>query len=663
MEMLNIIGHLSDMDFITRELVLLGCMHPVNAMHEIDSNNFTISTTIKETDALVEINFIKPYRSNRQDSELFQKTEKLLSLFELDPSEVEWNPRWNMDFDEWVEEIRKIYGKVESCQNEMEELKVRQKEIDQLIQYFEYIKDLDIPWHELKGMEHFDFRMGLLSKENMAKLRTNYDNTPAIVYPVHWLPDGVVVISIVPKSLTTELERIYHSLGYQPIHLSDEYKGTPREIIEQLNNERNGIKEKLQACHTDISKVKAENVDIIRQAYAECKLFEKMQLLKNEAACSNEFFYMAGWIPVKVKKLLEERLKPVEERTMISYKNPEQVDKQLTPPTLLRNSRLLRPFEALVNMYGTPSYNEMDPTSFVGLSYMLLFGAMFGDLGQGFLFFLAGLFLAKLKSRTNLGGVLARLGISSMLFGVLYGSVFGFENVIPALLVRPMENITTMLIAAVVLGVILLSIAFIYSLLNAIKHRDIEEGLLGKNGVTGLLFFWSLLIIVLLYLQKGTLPLPMPVIIIILGSLLLLMVVRQPVANLLKKKRPLYREKASDYYVEEGFGILETILSMLSNTISFVRVGAFALNHVGLFVAFETMSEMIQNAGGKILVLILGNVVIIGLEGLIVFIQGLRLEYYELFGKYYSGSGIPYRPVKWKIPGRKRRRVSTGATR
>jgi V/A-type H+-transporting ATPase subunit I len=660
MEMLNIIGHLDDMDFISRELVLLECIHMVNAMNEIESNNFTISTTEKNMGALVDVNFIRPYREIHDHVKALQQVNSLLEAFGMDKEEALRQPGEHFDFARTVESIDMVYKKVESCLKDIETMKQRISRSMELRQYFSYIEELNIPWQELRGMEYFYFRIGLFPKENMDRLRNNYDNTPAIVYPVHMLPNSVAVISIAPKSLMVELDRIYNSLGYQSLNIPDDYKGTPKEIIRSLEDEEKELQMEIEKCNYTVNQVKNEHGDLIEQCYSELKIYEKMEEINKEAACSNDFFYMSGWIPVRVKERLEKRLKPIEERTLLIYKDPGHVNKKIKPPTNLKNFFLVRPFEALVNMYGTPAYNELDPTSFVGISYMLLFGAMFGDLGQGLLFFLTGLFLTLRKSRPNLGGVATRLGISSMVFGALYGSVFGFEDIIPAVLVRPMQNINTILIAAIVLGVVLLTAAFIYGLVNAWKRRDVEEGLLGRNGLVGLIFFWTLLIFVLLYMKNGSMPLPLPVMILILGALLALMVVRQPLANWLMKKKPLYHESAGDYYIEEGFGLLETLLSMLSNTISFVRVGAFALNHVGLFVAFQTMADMINNAAGSVVVLIIGNVVIIGLEGLIVFIQGLRLEYYELFSKYYDGSGIPYHPVRLDFRRLRKKRNHAG---
>ncbi|WDU84558.1 V-type ATPase 116kDa subunit family protein [Caloramator sp. Dgby_cultured_2] len=124
-------------------------------------------------------------------------------------------------------------------------------------------------------------------------------------------------------------------------------------------------------------------------------------------------FYLSGWVPAVFKRRVKRSLEDLEEKLIIIYKPIKEIREGLAPPTYLKNGYLLRPFESIVKLYGIPSYNELDPTSFVGISYMLLFGAMFGDVGQGLVLFLIGEFLNRRKRRPNLGGVLARLGISS----------------------------------------------------------------------------------------------------------------------------------------------------------------------------------------------------------------------------------------------------------
>lgn len=242
---------------------------------------------------------------------------------------------------------------------------------------------------------------------------------------------------------------------------------------------------------------------------------------------------------------------------------------------------------------------------------------------------------------------MSRLGISSMFFGALYGAVFGFEDIIPALLIKPFENINTVLAGAVAVGICLILISYVYGIINCVKRKDVKEGLFGKDGLVGLLFYLCLLVLVGgQFLGKTIIPMEIGVVIVLLS--IALMIFKEPLTNYILKKRPLHEEDVSGYYIEGIFSIIETLLSMLSGTVSFIRVGAFALTHVGLFIAFETIGKLIGTTAGNIIVLIIGNVIIIGLEGLIVFIQGLRLQYYELFSRYYKGEGKEFKPVKIK---------------
>jgi V/A-type H+-transporting ATPase subunit I len=303
-----------------------------------------------------------------------------------------------------------------------------------------------------------------------------------------------------------------------------------------------------------------------------------------------------------------------------------------------------------VTLYGTPSYKEADPTSFLAISYMILFGAMFGDLGQGFIFAFTG-FMMGLKKKSAVSGVLIRIGLSSMLFGSLYDSVFGIEHVLSGFLVhlfnneglehlflRPIENTNVILILSVALGIVFLLVSFVYSIFNKLKNGDIKEGLFGRNGVNGLVLFIGLLSLGGMTFYGAPLW-GIKLLTLLLGMTVILLVIREPLSNQILGKLPLYHEGAGAYYMESGFELLETFLSMLSNGISFIRVGAFALNHVGLFIAFHTIASMIGTSVGDVAMFIVGNVVVIALEGLIVFIQGLRLIYYEMFSKYYTGDG------------------------
>ncbi|WP_242990224.1 V-type ATP synthase subunit I [Acetobacterium bakii] len=318
------------------------------------------------------------------------------------------------------------------------------------------------------------------------------------------------------------------------------------------------------------------------------------------------------------------------------------------PPTKMKNNWLFRPFEALVKMYGVPSYNELDPTPFLSITYMFCFGFMFGDVGQGLVLALAGFILG--KKGVELGNVLFRLGICSTFFGFMYGSFFGFEEIIQPIWVRPFEEVNTILLTAVFVGIGMLFAAYVYSIINKLKKKEIKEGVFGKNGICGFILYASFLGLVGINLSGfGTAQLLNPILIGLAILMILIVLVREPLANYLMKHSPLYEESASDYYVESGFELFEMLLAMFSNTLSFIRIGAFALTHVGLFMAFQTLSLMAQNGIISVGIFIFANVLIIVLEGLIVSIQALRLQFYELFSKYYTGDGVEFKPVDLQI--------------
>jgi len=201
--------------------------------------------------------------------------------------------------------------------------------------------------------------------------------------------------------------------------------------------------------------------------------------------------------------------------------------------------KLFKPFETLVKMYGTPAYHEKDPTIFFGLTYMLLFGAMFGDVGQGLILLFSGLTLEFVLKKEGLGGVLSRIGLSSTVFGFIYGSVFGSEKIIAPLIIRPMANINYILITGVVFGILLILSAYIYNIINSGIEKNVERGLFSRNGVAGLIFYLILLYTIFRVLVTHSSI--SPAFIYIMISLLLLMVFKQPLANKLIHADKLYQ--------------------------------------------------------------------------------------------------------------------------
>lgn len=648
MEMMNVIGYLAQLDRVSSEIVRSGSVHIVNALSEINQNNFTIMTPEQDTNILMNLNFIEQYNKPADVSDGVKKIEELMDFFRLDRKIYSSKLKNYIEFPGLIGTIESIYNDVSGCRKDYNNKQEEIRKAKKLKEYIEKVRDVKLDINVLKSMKLFSFSLGKFSKENYSKLKDNKENISSIIYSI--CPDEgcQVVMSITPKILEAEVDRIFKSLNYEEITLPDNLSGTPDEIVLELTETINRYNDDLELIKKEIDKLKDKYSRFIGECYGRAKLYEKVQLINNEVACTPEFFYMAGWVPVSEKKNIENRLSKFGDRLIVMFKPQSEVSSSITPPTKLKNNLFVKPFETIVDMYGIPSYNEADPTSFVAISYMIMFGCMFGDIGQGFIFLLAGILMTLKNRESNFGGILSRLGLSSMFFGAMFGSVFGNEDIFPHLLIKPLDNINAVLIGGIALGIVFTTVSFVYSFINSSKRKDFEGGVLDKNGAAGFLFYWLILLTALSMVGVPGIKVPLNGAVTALCVLLLLMVFKEPLANIITGRRPLYNEAISDYYIESGFGVIETLLSMLSNTISFIRVGAFALNHAGLFIAFATLADMMKSKAGNISILVLGNIIIIGLEGLIVFIQGLRLEYYELFSKYFEGDGMEYSPVKLK---------------
>ena len=440
---------------------------------------------------------------------------------------------------------------------------------------------------------------------------------------------------VYPKKVKKDVSRSINTLGFVDNDIPDNLNSS------NIDREYIKVNDELTSLHRQINTINSQYEDTINNLSYSLDHAKKSEELKSNMAQGDKYFYLSGWVPeseVDKFKTLEDKYN----NTILSTKDDQSVNQQ--PPTRLKNNKVFKPFEYLVNMYGAPSYDEVDPTPFFAITYMLLYGLMFGDLGQGLVFLALGFYISK-KNKTY-GALLKRIGISASVFGLMYGSFFGKEDLIPTLLIKPFDNVMTVLIASVVFGISLMVISYIIGIYNKVsKQHNIEEGIFGKEGLAGLMMMISFIIIVLNLVNKSPIPMPIGTVMLILS--IIMMVFKQPIARKITGSKRLYDSNKSDYYIESSFSIIEALLSVFSNLVSFTRVGAFAINHVGLYMAFEVMANLAGGFWGGV-ILLLGNLLIIGLEGMIVFIQGLRLEFYEMFSKYYEGNGRLFRPISSK---------------
>lgn len=645
MYMVNLVGHLEDFDNLTKVLAQGSFMQPVNALQEIDSSDFVMKTSEDNVEALMDAGYIRPYIYDRDYTTGLKKINKLIEeeksfkVLGLKTKDV------ILDFNEMEQKMTEISEGYDRVAGEYEDLRDKLDFINKTYEVISFLQEVNQPIENFTNIKNFKVSVYKLGNDSMEKIKANYENIPSVIETVYKDNEVTICMAFTPNLLLSETERIFKSANSEELPIPQEYKGIPKDVLNILKSEKADLINAMTKCEGNVKSFLKENNKIIKILRNSYELEQKSSEIKKASASTLEFFYLSGWVPQSCIGKLESTVR-ANDRIMMIKKEPHEVNnKAIIPPTKLKNSKLFRPFESMVGMYGTPTYNEIDPTMFLAITYTLMFGAMFGDVGQGGVLFLIGYILRHKKKRTNLGPIVERLGLSSIVFGFLYGSIFGSEEIIGAILVRPMEDIKDVLMWAIIFGCGLLLIGFVLGIINNLRRGDIEHGIFGKEGLAGFLFYIGALVLVATKLSGKDI-LPGWFWAIYLVTFLILILLKQPLANLIKGNRPLFDDGPKDYFIESTFEVIETILSLFSNTVSFIRVGAFALNHVGLFMAFASVAHMVKSGVASGFILILGNIIIIGLEGLIVFIQGLRLQYYELFSKYYQGAGVPFEPVE-----------------
>ncbi|TYQ17694.1 UNVERIFIED_CONTAM: V/A-type H+-transporting ATPase subunit I [Acetivibrio alkalicellulosi] len=585
---------------------------------------------------------LSPYSDDNSHCVLVKRCSTLLESMGLNPLDA-----GNENKDKKIMPTQDVFDQLDMLESEFENLTSKkiqlEKQLDEnshVKKQLELLSNIDVQLDRFFNFEFFKFRFGKMPKKSYSQLQLYLEDLECIVIPVSSDKDSVWIIYFAPQMYGEKLDGIFSSLYFERTRISGDFKGTPSEVLAELKSEIISLEKELEETNKAINLFISENTSKAFHIYNSFQNLNKLCEIKKYVAQTKDSFYILGWIP---KKELDALTPIFEGYSNISFivEDPDIVN-NAKPPTELKNNSIFRPFESLVKMYGLPSYNEIDPTTFVAITYFIMFGIMFGDVGQGLVLFLLGFIL--LKKKLPLGGVIIGAGLSSILFGFVYGSVFGFEHWIHPLWAAPMENTDQLLVFGVVVGVLFMSSSMILNIINGIKSKNLTRVLFDKNGLAGFVFYWLVIAFVLYFFNTGKVFISIGFIVLCLLLPLIAIFLKEPVENYIHK-RSLLPQNKSGFFVETFFELFETVMSFISNTISFIRLSAFALNHAGLFLAVLMLAGMTQGVG-SIIEIILGNILIIALEGLIVGIQALRLEYYELFGRFFTGGGRVYQPLK-----------------
>lgn len=634
MKLVNITSDRAKLDEVLLRFVELDCFHPEPATKIAESVHGV--TTLQEED---------PY------CELLSRLKDLEVNLGLSLNN-EFIKDWKCDLNEMSTYMEQLVRKREEIEEVKRELEgVIQANKDALTQV-ENIEGMDVSLDDIFSCKYVNVRFGRLPLDSVDKLQY-YGNRPFVFRSFKEDSSYSWCMVLSTPKYEREVDNILSSLYFERIRIPDFVHDTPEKAEENLKAE-------IESDYQQLASIEKERDDMIQACQQRLQVIKgRLLFLENTFEARKyvvglgERFTITGFAASDDVKKIEAVFADIKDVEIAA--RPAYSDRRFTPPTKLKNSWFTRPFSMFVEMYGLPNYEDIDPTPFVALTYTLLFGIMFGDVGQGLVLILVGWLAAKLK-HMKLGEIGIRIGISSTLFGFVYGSVFGDEHLLDPLYQslfhleeKPIEVmgsdfIMPLLICAIAIGAVLIVLSMSINMYIQIKHKNWCELLLSQNGIAGIVFYIAFLGGAAAQFGFGIAVFSKLYILALIVLPLLLIFLKEPIEHKVKGK-PMFPDGFGGFFTQSFFELFEVCLSFITNTISYLRVGGFVLSHAGMMLVVTLLMEMVSGAG-SIAVAIFGNLFVMCLEGMIVGIQVLRLEFYEMFSRYFSGDGIAFQSLK-----------------
>jgi len=602
------------------ELASAGCFSP-------DQNNDQYKDVLTSTPA-------QEYREHYQSAQ--NRYEKIYEHLNIDL------PKPALDIHRFpgVDELRSIETWLTDLWAECSDCEEHQRELEEEIHLTLSLQKslhnfygLDINLTQLRQKKAFlDLQVGLVPEENLSRLRQAAGLAGYIIEIFHREKHQVhILIAGLLGEGKDNMQSVLHAAGYRTFPIPEAFQDTPENIRHELEKRHQElVAERDRHLKKRIRRAN-ESMDDLLACWRILRLIEPVFMLGSATRCRGELAVIHGWIPeAELPAMIDQLQQELNHPVHVESHAPvtEEYDRV---PTVIRYPRWMMPFVTLTRNYGTPRYAEVDPTWIFALSSVLLFGMMFGDVGHGAVLLIASIAFRKVLKQFVF--LIVANSISAIIFGFVYGSIFGNEHLLPPVWQSPLHDPVPILLIAVYIGVGFVGLSILLNIYNLITMAYYQRALLSPGGLPSLIGLFAL--VLAFNLQQST------TVILIFPFLLIL-------AALVMMARYLWQTNTSptnERLIVVSIELFESFISLISNVLSFLRVGAFTLNHVALMLAVFAIAEMLPDSGYWIM-MVLGNLFVIGFEAAIVMIQVLRLEYYEGLSRYFQGDGNIFEPLK-----------------
>ena len=537
--------------------------------------------------------------------------------------------------------------------------------------------NLKVSYSELEHLSFLSLRIGRIPENQFEDLKDSLEGS-AVVIKLGNDSSHVLVASSKKGRFALDAELKNHN--FVALDVPADFKGVPESALKGLEEKKADADKALEELVTEKANFAETHRAQLESLLGSFTIAVQIEDITRRLESTELVYRITGWIPASETENYMKGLDELTEgriaiRAYEPFEVPSVMSGKEQVPVKLEHGKFVKSFERMIFSYGSPIYGAIDPTPFVAVFFTILFGIMFGDFGQGLFFVVAGILMAlnviKVGGWNKFAPIFISIGVSSSIMGLLTGEFFGTETVLepfaewvtgffgtphaPILHLMPSADPKSIYVmfgvfgVAVAIGFVINTCGLLLNIINNLMRKKYAEAFLGKNGLAGAVFFWYVIALVLrLVLTSHTVAVYD---IVIIAVALFFAAFAEPFERAANGEKPLFENGFGTYIISSVVEIIEVISGYLSNTVSFVRVGAFALSHAVLNFTILTLTNMVGGPGsvGGIIVLIAGNALIIVLEGMIVAIQVIRLQYYEFFSKFFHETGKEFKPFKFEI--------------
>lgn len=597
-----------------------------------------------------------------------QKTRAFFEIEDLTDSDLKFVAATDSDRDE----ANKIISATDDFEKRAEETTEKLSKVSDTLKEAESFSNLQIPYSQLEHLSFIALRIGRIPSDNFENLKEAV-GLHGVIVPLG--NDKSKILAASSKKGRFALDTELKKFGFVNMEIPENFKGIPEEALDSMRQEKVEAERDVKKIAEEKKNYAETHSEEVRRLLGAFSISKQIKDIQNNLESTSMVYRITGWVPASdARNFMKELDELTEGRIAIREYLPSEVPSVLSGkekvPVKLSHGKFISAFERMIFSYGSPLYGTIDPTPFVAIFFTFLFGIMFGDFGQGLVIFLVGLLMA--KKVIKVGGwnkfapIFMGVGCTSCIMGLITGEFFGTETVLrpfalfvtglfgnphaPILKVMPSSNPNSIKVifgifgVTIALGFVINSIGVIVNMCNNVIRKKWGSVIFGKSGLSGLLFYWYVVAFAIRIVVFHHSPAIFDWIFI--GVTLFFSAFCEPFERLFNKERPVIENGFSSLVIGGLVELIEVVSNYLSSTISFVRVGAFALAHAVLGFIIEMMSAKCGPVGG-IFVLIIGNAIVVVLEGMIVAIQVIRLQYYEFFSKFFNETGAEFKPLKF----------------